>query len=100
MFSSLQNAPLIKRSGRIAPMKTAWKCPTCGKKALIRVKKPYRLYDGAVIPKLDRLQCQSCKEEVFDLDAMYAIEEFRRFHPRARSAAKRHERQSQQDREA
>lgn len=84
MSLSPQNAPQFKRSLR-AP---AWKCPTCGKRALTRVTKPYRLFDGAVIPKLNRLQCQSCREEVFDLDAMYAIEEFRKRHPRRQASGK------------
>jgi hypothetical protein len=54
------------------------------------VQKPYRLVDGAVIPKLDRLQCQACQEEVLDTQAMDAIEEFRKRHPLKKTAIKRH----------
>ena len=69
-----------------------WKCPTCGKRALVRVKKSYPLVDGAVIPKLDRLQCQSCQEEILDSPAIDAIEEFRKQHPLKKAVSKRHKR--------
>jgi len=41
----------------------------CGQKTLIRVTSSILLEeDGAVMPELDRLQCQSCKEDLFDLE--------------------------------
>jgi hypothetical protein len=71
---------LIEKPRRLIPPPTGWKCPTCGKKALIRVKKSFRFEnDGVVMPRLDRLQCQACGEDLFDLHAMDAIERFR--HP-------------------
>lgn len=85
-----RNSQLIKPEQR--GQSPAWKCPTCGKRALVRVKKSYQLVDGAVIPKLDRLQCQSCKEEVLDSPAMDEIEEFRKQHPLKKAASKRHKR--------
>jgi hypothetical protein len=48
---------------------------------LIRVQKSHRLHDGIVIPKLDYLQCQSCKANFFDPYALDAIEEFRKRQP-------------------
>jgi hypothetical protein len=72
---------LIEKARRLIPPPTGWKCPTCGKKALIRVKKSFRFEnDGVVMPKLDRLQCQACKEDLFDLHAMDTIEKFRHPH--------------------
>jgi len=44
---------------------------------LLRVNKACRLEDGLIIPKLDRLQCQACGEDFFDLYAMDQITEFR-----------------------
>ncbi len=70
----------------------AWKCPTCGKRTLVRVNKSYQRVDGAVIPKLDRLQCQSCQEEILDSPAMDVIEEFRKRHPLKKAAVKRDKR--------
>jgi len=75
---------------RITPPVSGWKCPTCGKRALIRVNKFYRLVDGAVISKFDRLQCQACQEEVLDAQAMGVIEKFRKRHPLKTAAIKRH----------
>jgi hypothetical protein len=40
------------------------------------------------MPKLDRLQCQSCKEDFFDLYAMDQIAEFRKQHPLKKAAIK------------
>jgi len=37
------------------------------------------------MPKLDRLQCRSCKEDFFDLYAMDQIAEFRKRHPLKKS---------------
>lgn len=76
MSSSLRNGQPIKKR-RLAPPATGWKCPSCGQKTLIRVNKSCRLEDGLVIPKLDRLQCQNCKEDFFDMYAMDQIAEFR-----------------------
>lgn len=76
----------------------AWKCPTCVKRALFRVKKSYSLVDGTVIPKLDRLQCQLCKEEILDSPAMDVIEEFRKLHPLKKTSIKRHKKVWQLDR--
>jgi len=76
-----QKTGLIEKPRRLIPPPTGGKCPTCGEKALIRVKRSFRFEnDGVVMPRLDRLQCQACKEELFDLYAMDAIEKFR--HPR------------------
>ena len=76
-----QTTGLIEKPRRLIPPSTGGKCPTCGEKALIRVKKSFRFEnDGVVMPRLDRLQCQACSEELFDLYAMDAIEKFR--HPR------------------
>ena len=76
-----QKTGLIEKPRRLIPPPTGWKCPTCGKKALIRVKKSFRFEnDGVVMLRLDRLQCQACKEELFDLYAMDAIEKFRHPH--------------------
>ena len=88
MPSSPRNGQPIKQDQR--GQSPAWKCPTCGKRALIRVNKSYRLVDGAVISKLDRLQCQACQEEVLDTRAMDAIEEFRKRQPLKKSAIKGH----------
>ena len=90
MFSSPRNGQPIKPEQRGQTL--AWKCPTCGKRALVRVNKSYRLVDGEVIPKLDRLQCQSCKEEILDSPAMDVIEEFRKRHPLKKAALKHHKR--------
>jgi hypothetical protein len=87
MSLSPRNGQPIKKR-RLAPPATGWKCPSCGQKALIRVNKSCRLEDGLVIPKLDRLQCQNCKEDFFDLYAMDQIAEFRKSHPLKRSAIK------------
>ncbi len=86
-LSPRNGQPIRKDQHEQAP---AWKCPTCGKRALVRVKKPYRLIDGAVISKLDRLQCQACQEEILDSQAMDVIEEFRKRHPLKKAAIKRH----------
>lgn len=75
---------------RITPPVSGWKCPTCGKRALVRVEKAYRLVDGAVMPNLEPLQCQACQEEVLDSQAMGAIEDFRKRHPLKKAARKRH----------
>jgi len=88
MFSSPRNGQPIKQDQY--GQSPAWKCPTCGKRTLIRVNESYRLVDGAVIAKLDRLQCQSCREEVLDTQAMDVIEEFRKRHPLKKAVAKRH----------
>lgn len=88
MSLSPQNSQPIKKK-RLIPPASGWNCPMCGQKALIRVNKSCRLEDGVVIPQLDRLQCQACKEEFFDLYAMDAIAEFRRRHPLAKSAAQK-----------
>lgn len=56
---------------------------------MVRVKKSYRLVDSAIIPKLDRLQCQLCLEEVLDMQAMDVIEKFRKRHPLKKAAIKR-----------
>jgi len=92
MFSSPRNGQPIKPDQQ--KQIPAWKCPTCGKRALIRVKKSYMLVDGTIIPKLDRLQCQSCKEEILDSSAMGVIEEFRNQHPLKNAAIKRHKKVS------
>jgi len=84
MFSSSRNSQQIKRSQH--EQMPTWKCPTCGKRALVRVEKSYRLVGGAVIPKLERLQCQSCREEILDSQAMDVIEEFRKRHPLKKAA--------------
>jgi len=76
MSSSLRSGQPIKKR-RLSPPTTGWKCPNCGEKKLIRVNNPCRLEDGLVVPKLDRLQCQSCGEDYFDLYAMDQITEFR-----------------------
>jgi predicted RNA-binding Zn-ribbon protein involved in translation (DUF1610 family) len=88
MFSSPRNGQPIKPNEQ--KQIPAWKCPTCGKRALIRVKKSYMLVDGTIIPKLDRLQCQSCNEEVLDTQAIDVIEEFRKRHPLKKAEIKRH----------
>jgi hypothetical protein len=44
------------------------------------------------MPKLDRLQCQSCKEDFFDLYAMDQIAEYRKRQPLKKAAIKRHKR--------
>ena len=76
-----QKTGLIEKPRRLIPSPTGGKCPTCGEKALIRVKKSFRFEnDGVVMPRLDRLQCQACNEELFDLYAMDAIEKFRHPH--------------------
>jgi predicted RNA-binding Zn-ribbon protein involved in translation (DUF1610 family) len=88
MFSSPRNGQQIRKSQH--EQTPAWKCPTCGKRTLIRVEKSYRLVDGAIIPKLARLQCQSCHEEILDSQAMDVIEKFRSRHPLKKTAIKRH----------
>ncbi len=87
MSSSLPNAQPIKKR-RLAPPATGWKCPACGQKKLFRVNKSCRLEDGLVIPKLDRLQCQACGEDFFDLFAMDQIAEFRRHQPQKKSSGR------------
>jgi predicted RNA-binding Zn-ribbon protein involved in translation (DUF1610 family) len=77
MSSSLRSAQPIKKR-RLSPPAAGWKCPSCGQKKLIRVNKSCRLEDGVVVPKLDRLQCQACGEDFFDLFAMDQIAAFRR----------------------
>jgi hypothetical protein len=90
MSSSRRNGHPTKKLKRFTPPATGWKCPTCGQKALIRVTSPFLLEeDGAVMPELDRLQCQSCKEDLFDLYAMDQITQFRKRHPYKKSMAKR-----------
>lgn len=85
MSSSHQSARLIK-SKKFVPPATGWKCPICGEKALIRVNKPFLLEeDGIVMPKLDRLQCQACKEDLFDLYAMDEVAAFRQRHPQKKA---------------
>lgn len=84
MSSSHPNAQPIKKR-RLAPPVTGWKCPNCGQKKLFRVNKACRLDDGLIIPKLDRLQCQACGEDFFDLYAMDQIAEFRQNHPQKKS---------------
>ena len=69
---------LIKMKPYEQKAATGWKCPSCGQKKLFRVNKSCRLEDGLVIPKLDRLQCQACGEDFFDLFAMDQIAAFRR----------------------
>lgn len=88
MFSSPRNGQPIKQDRH--GQSPAWKCSICGKKALIRVEKSYQLIDGAIISKLDRLQCQSCQEEILDSSAMNVIEEFRKRYPLKKAAIKRH----------
>jgi hypothetical protein len=81
MSLSHRNGRPIERK-KFTPPAIGWKCPTCGKKALIRVNKAFLLEeDGVVMPKLDRLQCQACHEDFFDLYAMDKIAAFRRRHP-------------------
>ena len=77
MSSSLQNGHAIKQR-RLAPPPNGWKCPSCGQNKLIRVNNSCRLEDGLIMSKLDRLQCQSCGEDFFDLFAMDQIAAFRR----------------------
>jgi len=89
MSSSHRNGRPTNRGRRFVPPPAGWKCPECGEKALIRVKKSHRLYDGVVIPKLDRLQCQACKASFFDPYAMDAIEEFRKRQPLKKATAQR-----------
>jgi len=89
MSLSHRNGRPTNRGRRLIPPASGWECPECGAQALIRVKKSYRLYDGAVIPKLDRLQCQSCKANFFDPHALDAIEEFRKRQPLKKATAQR-----------
>lgn len=89
MSSSRRNGRPTNMGRRFVPPPSGWKCPDCGEKALIRVKKSHRLHDGVVIPKLDYLQCQACKANFFDPYAMDAIEEFRKRQPLKKSLAQR-----------
>ncbi len=77
MSSSLRSAQPIKKR-RLAPPPSGWKCPSCGQNQMSRVNKSCKLADGLVMPKLDRLQCQACGEDFFDLFAMDQIAAFRR----------------------
>jgi len=89
MISSSQTSQQIEKK-KLIPPATGWNCPMCGQKALIRVTSSILLEeDGTVMPELDRLQCRSCKEDLFDLYAMDAIAEFRRRHPLEKSAAQK-----------
>jgi len=88
MISSSQTSQQIKKK-KLIPPATGWNCPMCGQKALIRVTSSILLEeDDAVMPELDRLQCQSCKEDLFDLYAMDQIAEFRKRHPLKKSMLK------------
>jgi hypothetical protein len=90
MSSSLPNARLIKgwrlelSSPRVLP------CPECGKLAMKRVRGPCTLRDGTVLPELERLQCNNCRANFFDDNAMWAVAEFRRRSShKARAAGRR-----------
>lgn len=85
MSSSLRNDQPIKKR-RLTPPTAGWQCPVCGRKKMIRVNKSCRLEDGVVVPKLDRLQCQACGEDFFDLYAMDQITEFRRHYQQKKPA--------------
>jgi len=87
MISSSQTSQVKKK--KLIPPAAGWNCPMCGQKALIRVTNSILLEeDGAVMPALDRLQCQSCKEDLFDLYAMDQIAEFRKRYPLKKSMLK------------
>jgi hypothetical protein len=45
-FDALRKTGLIEKARRLIPPPTGWKCPTCGEKALIRVKKSFRFEKG------------------------------------------------------
>jgi len=87
MISSSQTSQQIEKK-KLIPPATGWNCPMCGQKALIRVNTSCQLEDGAVMPTLDGLQCQSCKEDLFDLYAMDQIAEFRKRHTLKKSMLK------------
>jgi len=90
MSLSSQNSQPIKKK-RLIPPATGWNCPMCDQKALIRVTSSSLLEeDDTVMPELDRLQCQSCKDDLFDLYAMAQIAEFRKRHPYKKPMVKRH----------
>ena len=90
MISSSQTSQQIKKK-KLIPPATGWNCPMCGQKALIRVTSSIRLEeDGVIMPVLDRLQCRSCKDDLFDLYAMGQIAEFRKRHPYKKPMARRH----------
>jgi len=89
MSLSPRNGQQIEKGRRIIPPASGWRCPECGQKALIRVKKSYQLEEGIAMPSLEWVQCQSCKEDFFDSHAMYAIEEFRKRQPLKKSLAQR-----------
>ena len=52
-------------------------CPECGKISLEWIQNDCILLDGTMVPDLERLQCASCGENLFDLEAMRRIREVR-----------------------
>jgi len=72
MSSSRRNAP---RTSNARSKEKILTCPTCGKRAMARVRRTVRFDDGLVVPRLLHYQCRSCGEQLFDDDAMTRIEE-------------------------
>jgi predicted RNA-binding Zn-ribbon protein involved in translation (DUF1610 family) len=54
-----------------------YSCPECGEREVRWVVGDCRLLDGTLVPNLERLQCSSCGENLFDLEAMRRIREVR-----------------------
>ena len=56
------------------------KCPTCGSTRIKFVRSDYTLKANRhllVVPKLERYECPSCGEVLFDYDGIKRIEEAR-----------------------
>jgi len=52
-------------------------CPECSKETLAWLSGNCALLDGTVVPDLDYIHCSSCGHNLFDLQAMQRIREFR-----------------------
>ena len=72
-----QNVSLIESPWTKEEKEDVYTCPECGERAVRWVTGDCKLLDGAIIPDLERMQCSSCGENLFDLAAMRRIREVR-----------------------
>lgn len=75
--SSPRNVPLIESPWTKEEKEDVYTCPECGERAVRWVTGDCKLLDGVMVPDLERMQCSSCGENLFDLAAMRRIREVR-----------------------
>ncbi len=76
-FSSPRNVSSIESPWTKEEKEHVYTCPECGEHAVRWVTGDCKLLDGTLVPDLERMQCSSCGENLFDLAAMRRIREVR-----------------------